>query len=263
MSKVILFDVGNTNIVLACYENGTKEFTERLLTYNHWNQDDLTGAIASLLQAHGVDGENIEGSMIATVVPKLIPLLKTAMEQICGCVSFVAQRDLIGIPTDDYDTSCLGVDRLVDVLAASHKYGAPVVVCDLGTCSTFSIMDSEGAFIGGMISAGIQLSLDSEAARTAQLPQIKAFSPDKLIGCDTVSCMISGEVIGTAAMIDGIFERVCENLACNREASGGWKLVITGGLGTLVMPWLKSRAYYEPDLQLDGLEILYQKSKIQ
>ncbi len=277
MNKVILFDVGNTNIVIACYEAGHLLFTERLLTYNQWTNESIIDEISSVMRMNHIPCDEVEGAIISTVVPSIIPLIQKAMYELYKIQTVVADIDKIDLRTGGYDTSCLGVDRLVDLLAASKKYGSPCVVCDLGTCTTISVLDAHEIFVGGMISAGIQISLDSEAKRTAQLPLLRAHSPGNLIGTDTESCMISGEVIGTAAMIDGLYDRIRAELSVasgadhfvesdldttdRKSDENMWSLVITGGLGVFVMPWLKNEAYYEPNLQLDGLEILYQSNK--
>ena len=255
--KILLIDVGNSNIVIGVYEKGTKLFQDRANTKQRWDQLSFMNELKSILDKNNVSPSEIEGSIISSVVPDINPILVSAIKRLLGKVPKIASKQNIDIPVRNYDMSLLGMDRLVDMLAAVTKYGAPVMVYDLGTCTTMSTVDAEGYFIGGMISAGIQMSLDAEAEKTAQLPKLTADAPEKLLGDDTVSCMINGEVIGTAAMIDGIHDRVAEEMGLPKDKL---PLVLTGGLGKLILPWLKNAVCFEPDLLLNGLEILYHKT---
>jgi len=256
--KILLIDVGNSNIVIGLFEDGKKLFQDRADTRRKWDQLSFMNELKSILHTNSVSANEIQGSIISSVVPDINPILVSAIRRLTGKVPIIANKKDIDIPVKDYDMSLLGMDRLVDMLAAVSKYGAPVMVYDLGTCTTMSTIDKDGNFIGGMISAGIQLSLDAEAEKTAQLPELRADAPEKLLGDDTVSCMINGVVIGTAAMIDGVHDRVAEELGLE---SSELPLVLTGGLGKLIIPWLKNKVHFEEDLLLNGLEILYLKSK--
>lgn len=255
--KTLLIDVGNSNIVIGLFENGRKLFQDRADTRKKWDQLSFVNELKAIFYENHVSAVDIRGAIISSVVPDINPILVSAIRRLTGCKPVIANKDNVDIPVKNYDMSLLGMDRMVDMLAAKEKYGAPLMVYDLGTCTTMSAIDKDGCFIGGMISPGIQLSLDAEAEKTAQLPELMADAPEKLLGDDTVSCMINGVVIGTAAMIDGVHDRMAEEMKVKSEEL---TLVLTGGLSNLVMPWLKSPVHFEPDLLLNGLEILYHKS---
>lgn len=255
--KTLLIDVGNSNIVIGLFEDGRKLFQDRAETHIKWDQLSFMNKLKSVFNENNVFTDEINGSIISSVVPDINPILVSAIRRITGSKPIIADKDNVGIPVKNYDMSLLGMDRMVDMLAAKEKYGAPLMIYDLGTCTTMSVIDKDGFFIGGMISPGIQLSLDAEAEKTAQLPELKADAPEKLLGDDTVSCMINGVVIGTAAMIDGIHERVAKEMGIETEKL---TLVLTGGLSKLVIPWLKNENHFEPDLLLKGLELLYKSS---
>ena len=255
--KTLLIDVGNSNIVIGLFENGVKLFQDRAETGKKWDQLSFMNELKDIFSLNKISTDEIDGSIISSVVPDINPILVSAIKRLTGKNVITANKDNVDIPVKNYDMSLLGMDRMADMLAAKEKYGSPVMIYDLGTCTTMSVIDADGYFIGGMISPGVQLGLNAEAEKTAQLPKLRAEAPEKLIGDDTVSCMINGVVIGTAAMIDGIHERVSGELGINIK---DLPLVLTGGLSNLVLTWMKHEAYYEPDLLLKGLELLYKKS---
>ncbi|MBE6003940.1 MAG: type III pantothenate kinase [Lachnospiraceae bacterium] len=255
--KTLLIDVGNSNIVIGLFEDGKKLFQDRAETRIKWDQLSFMNKLKAVFNENEVSAAEIDGAIISSVVPDINPILVSAIRRLTGCKPILAGKNNVDIPVKNYDMSLLGMDRMVDMLAAKEKYGAPLMIYDLGTCTTMSFIDKDGYFAGGMISPGIQLSLDAEAEMTAQLPELRADAPEKLLGDDTVSCMINGVVIGTAAMIDGIHDRVAEEMGTEPEKL---TLVLTGGLSRLVIPWLKNEAHFEPDLLLNGLELLYIKS---
>ena len=257
MMKTLLIDVGNSNIVIGLFEDGSRLFQDRAETGKKWDQLSFMNELKDIFKQNNTSPEDIDGSIISSVVPDINPILVSAIKRLTGKNAIIANKDNVGIPVKNYDMSLLGMDRMVDILAAKEKYGSPVMIYDLGTCTTMSVIDADGYFIGGMISPGVQLGLYAEAEKTAQLPKLRAEEPEKLIGDDTVSCMINGVVIGTAAMIDGIHERVAEELGINTK---DLPLVLTGGLSNLVLQWMKHEAHFEPDLLLKGLELLYRKS---
>ena len=185
-----------------------------------------------------------------------------------------------GVDISDYAPGAIGTDRIVDLSAALAMYGAPVMVCDLGTCTTITVaggLDSEdmnsddgydksgkrymGKLIGGMICPGVQLSLDAEAQRASQLPQLTAGKVDSLLGKDTASNMMSGAVAATGLMLSELADRLKDGTYTGMEIRTlpDLKVVITGGLAQYVIPWIKCSAevHYEQDLLLRGLYEIY------
>ena len=148
-----------------------------------------------------------------------------------------------------------GSDMIVDAVAALREYPAPLIVIDMGTATTMSVIDPAGNYIGGVILPGLRISLDTLSSRTAQLPQISLETPGKVIGKNTIDCMRSGIMYGTASMIDGIIDRM--------EAELGEKttVIATGGLSRFVMPLCRHDIIIDNALLLKGLFILYQKNR--
>lgn len=259
--RLLLIDVGNSNIVFAGFEGNQKRFSERRPTHADRNLSSIQKELSLILRNHSWEHPTLDSALISSVVPEMNPMLVCALRRLTGVTAILADKRNISLKTTDYDLSLIGMDRLVDCLAAYHLYGTlsdgPILIYDLGTCTTLSIIRPDGTFLGGQISAGIDLSLRAESEFTAQLPRLQPEAPDHLIGKDTVSCMLSGAVIGTAAMIEGIFDRISnESLANGR---GPATLVLTGGLSALVGPWIRCSFHHEPDLLLKGLCYLHQE----
>ncbi len=254
MEKVLLVDIGNTNIVIGIHNGEKLVFSGRILTRRDYDYPEL------LQLFHDALSENSElaispysGSILTSVVSEITGVVLNVMEAITGKKPLLAGLSLnTGIDTTDYDTSCLGTDRIVDLVAASSIYGTPVMVCDLGTCTTISVLDTNKKLLGGMICAGIQLSLDAQAQRTSQLPQLTASENNNLLGTDTASNMISGAVSGTGILISGIADKVSKQYGLD-----DLKVVVTGGLSVFVRPWIDHKTFYEPDLLMKGLYEIY------
>lgn len=259
----LLIDVGNTNICVAVFSEDEALFVKRLETHEKWNQVSFSEALRQSFREYVIAPESVSGAILSSVVPELNSILVASVRAVCGIRLVIADMSTIPVPIRQYDRTLLGRDRLVDMFAAWSLYHKPAVIYDLGSCSTMSALARDGEFIGGMISAGIEMSLEAEAEKTAQLPRLKAEPVETLLGNDTVANMLSGEVIGTAAMIDGVYERVRDEMRASGDA--GEKafgeepevlLIITGGLGKLILPWLRNKYIYEPDLLMKGLLLL-------
>ncbi|MBD5147275.1 MAG: type III pantothenate kinase, partial [Oscillibacter sp.] len=146
-------------------------------------------------------------------------------------------------------------DLLADAVAARFKYPLPLVFFDMGTATTLSVIDREGSYIGGMIIPGLRLSVDALSAQAAQLPYIRLDDPERLLGTNTVACMQAGAIYSSAAMIDGLLDRVEEHLG------GPVTAVATGGLMARVLPYCKRQIHYDENLMLEGLRLLYHKNR--
>lgn len=253
MSKVITADTGNSNIVIGLFDGDSLLFTDRLETRRKWTPQSMAFELRRILASGGMDPKSIEGSIISSVVPEVDPILKSALLRVTGKEALQMNTGLrTGIGTKLYDTSNFGQDRLVDMAAAIAFYGTPAAVYDLGTCTTLSVTDREANFIGGMISAGVQLSLDAQADRTAKLPQLTAEPAESLLGRDTISNMISGAVASTGIMMDGVIKRIREDYNLP-----DLKVIVTGGNSRYVLPWIREKVIHDPDLLLKGLLAVY------
>jgi type III pantothenate kinase len=254
--RVITADIGNSNIVYGVFRDRQLEYLGRIETHRKWTVQSMYREFVNAFETEEIPIDQVDGSILSSVVPEMNQLLIYVMERITGKKPLVMSTELkSGIRTDRYDTSCLGADRIVDMAAAAALCGTPVAVYDLGTATTLSVVNEKGEFIGGMISAGVQLSLNALAEHTSQLPQLSAEEATELLGDDTVSNMISGAVAAQGIMIDSVIGHVATNLGV-RDLN----VVITGGLGKLVLPWIHRNVRYEANLLLRGLLEIYEQN---
>jgi type III pantothenate kinase len=248
MNNVLLVDIGNSNIVIGVHNGGNLISTHRILTKKDYSYEELLSSFRDNLS----EGP-FSGAILTSVVPEIADVTLKVLKTLTGRDPLLAGLSLdTGIDTSDYDTSCLGTDRIVDLVAASSICGTPTMVCDLGTCTTISVINYEKKLIGGMICAGVQLSLDAQAQRASQLPQLTASENFNLLGTDTASNMISGAVSGTGILISAVAEKIS-----SQYNLPDLKVVVTGGLGRFVIPWIDRKVVYEPDLLMKGLYELY------
>lgn len=252
---IIVIDVGNTNIVIGCIEKEDIIFTARYSTDRSKTEDEYALMLMNMFDFHKVKTEMIEGGIISSVVPELKKVLQVAVERLTGkCPLLVGPNIFAGLKIDIDNPSQLGSDLFVNAVAAVCKYPLPILIFDMGTATTLSVIDERGAYIGGMIIPGLRLSVDALSARTSQLPRISLDAPEQLIGKNTIDCMKAGAIYGSAAMLDGIIERVTEALGQNPT------VVATGGLICEVARACKKEIIVDQDLLLRGLSILYEQN---
>ena len=252
---ILVIDIGNTNTVLGGMEEEQLRFTLRIQSDRLKTADEYMLTVKGLLELKGVDAARIEGGIISSVVPELRTVMGQAMEKLTGKRFLVVGSGVeTGLDIKVDNPSQLGADLVVDAVAALSKYKPPLVFFDMGTATTMSVIDRHGSYIGGMIIPGLRLSVDALSARAAQLPYINLDGPERLIGTNTVSSMQAGAVYSSAAMIDGLLERVEE------ELGGPVTATATGGLMAKVLPYCRREIHYDENLMLEGLEILYRKN---
>ena len=312
---ILTIDIGNSNIVVGAWDNAALKWTSRFQTRRDYTEDELMASFNEVLcemtqnmisdTEKGSDDHKCvcayEGAILSSVVPEITDVTLNTLEKITGKRPLLMGPFLhTRVDISDYAPGAIGADRIVDMSAALAIYGAPVMVCDLGTCTTITvagIADCEsmctdclasdsvneandghylGKLIGGMICPGVQLSLDAEAQRASQLPQLSAEQVDSLLGKDTASNMMSGAVAATGLMLSELADRIISGSYCQtmgskmqgkctgadkseQESCPNLKVVITGGLAEYVIPWIKCSAevYYEQDLLLRGLYEIY------
>ncbi|MCD7754623.1 MAG: type III pantothenate kinase [Clostridiales bacterium] len=252
---ILAIDIGNTNIVLGGLEHGRRVFSARCASDRNKTEDEYALIFQGVLAMHGVSPDQIEGGILSSVVPVLRTVVPRAIYLLTGKQIMVVGNGLkTGLNIRMDNPALLGSDLVVDAVAALAKYPTPIAVFDMGTATTLSVIAKNGDYIGGMIIPGLRVSVDSLSARAAQLPYINFTTPKALIGTNTVDCMQSGAIYGCAAMMDGLIDRVTE------ELGEPVSVVLTGGLSSLVGPCCKRTLHIEPDLLLDGLYLLYQKN---
>ncbi len=253
---ILAIDVGNTNIVIGGLDGGHIFFTARIATDKSKTSDDYAAKLKNILEIYGIGRERLAGGILSTVVPALATVLGDAMERLIGCRPMVVSAAMeTGVSVRMDNPKQIGSDLLVDAAAVLAEYPQPTLFFDMGTATTVSAIDRNGDYIGGMIIAGVELSLEALSSGTAQLPHISMEAPDRMLGKNTVDCMKSGVIYGSAAMVDGIIQRAEE------ELGEPLTVVATGGIARRVVPYCKRQIICDENLTLKGLWVLYQKNR--
>lgn len=253
---ILAVDIGNTNIVIGCIGEKKTLFVERLSTVRTKTELEYAIDIKNVLDIYGIKTEELEGGIISSVVPQITKIVKLAAEKIVKTEIMVVGNGIeTGLDIRIDNPSQLGSDLIVDAVAGIEEYPAPMIIFDMGTANTVCAIDENRVYRGGMIYPGIGVSLDSLTAHASQLGGIGLEAPERLIGKNTADCMKSGIIYSSAAAMDGIIDRMREEL--------GEKLTViaTGGLAKKIVPHCRRSIILDDDLLLKGLEILYRKNK--
>lgn len=249
---ILAVDIGNSNIVIGGIEGSDIRFEARLRTDPTKTSDEYCIDLKMILEVYGVPVDHIEGAIVASVVPQVLNSIKTALKKLIGKNALVVGPGLkTGLNIKIENPSQTGADLVVGSVAALREHKPPMIVIDMGTATTMMVLDETGAFIGGSIIPGVKISMDALTDRTALLPGLQLDQPKRAIGRNTIDCMRSGIMMGTACMLDGMIERM--------EAELGQKttVVVTGGIAKFVVPMCRREMIYDKDLLLKGLAILY------
>ena len=253
---LLCIDIGNTNLVIGCIENDEILFQARIATDRTRTSDQYGVEIKNMLEAFGVNISDISDCIISSVVPPVFNSVKTGVIKIIKKQPMVVGPGLkTGLNIHVDVPSQVGSDRIVIAVAALADYKAPLILMDLGTATTIEVVEPENLYMGGVIFPGVKISLDALTSRAAQLPGISLDNPKHVIGKNTVDCMRSGMMYGTAAMIDGLVERIEDELGHQCT------LIATGGMAQFIIPLCKREIILEKDLLLKGLNIIYKKNK--
>ena len=253
---ILAIDVGNTNIVLGGIVGDKQVFSARLSSDRNKTADQYALDIQGILAMYKVDMGAIEGGILSSVVPYLQTVIPAAVKLLTGIDLMVVGPGIkTGLSIRMDNPASVGSDLIVAAVAARAKYKTPIAIVDMGTATTLSVVAKNGNYIGGMIIPGLWTSMNALSAHAAQLPYIDLNGPAKLLGTNTVDCMRSGALIGTAAMLDGLVDRLEEELGETVSP------VLTGGVSPLIIPYCRHTFHLEPDILVDGLRILYNKNK--
>ena len=253
---ILTVDVGNSNIVLGAVEGDDIVFEARLRTDATKTSDEYCIDLKILLEVYGVKPGDIEGSIIASVVPQVLNSMQTAIKKLTGKAALVVGPGLkTGLNILIDNPSQTGADLVVGSVAALREHKPPMIVVDMGTATTMMVLNKDGAFIGGCIAPGVKISLDALTGRTALLPGLQLDQPKKAIGRNTIDCMRSGIMMGAACMLDGMVERMEAELGCKTT------VIVTGGIAKFVIPMCRTPMIYDKDLLVKGLAILYRENK--
>lgn len=253
---VLVVDIGNTNIVTGCVQDGKILFRERLSTNNKATCLEYTAIFKTALEMYGIDVKSISGAIISSVVPSVTNVVKEAIEKICGIsVMIVGPGIKTGISILIDNPAQLGSDLVVDAVAGVAEYPVPQIIIDMGTATTISAIDEKRNFLGGVIFPGVSVSHDALIDRTSQLPKIAFEKPKKIIGSNTIDSIKSGILYGNAGAIDGLIDRF------NEEMGVKCTVIATGGLAKVIAPLCKNEIIIDEDLLLKGLMLIFEKNK--
>lgn len=252
---LLAIDIGNTNLVIGCIQNDKILFQARIATDRTRTSDQYGVEIKNMIEAFGVNICDISDCIISSVVPPVFNSVKTGVIKIIKKQPMVVGPGLkTGLNIHVDVPSQVGSDRIVIAVAALASYQAPLILMDLGTATTIEVVEPENVYMGGVIFPGVKISLDALTSRAAQLPGISLDKPQKVIGKNTVDCMRSGMMYGTAAMIDGLVERI------EKELGHTCTLIATGGMAQFITPLCKRDIILEKDLLIKGLNLIYKKN---
>lgn len=253
---ILAIDIGNTNIVVGCIDDRKTYFIERLSTVRTKTELEYAVDLKTVLDIYHIKGSDIEGCIISSVVPQITNTAKLAAEKILKKEVMVLGPGVkTGLNILMDHPGQLGADLVADAVAGLNEYPVPFIVIDMGTATTVSVVNSKKQYIGGMILPGVRVSLDALTAHASQLSGISIDAPKHVIGKNTVECMKSGVLYSSAAALDGIIDRVEEELG--EKAT----VIATGGLAKKIVSHCKKDIILDEDLLLKGLLVIYEKNK--
>ncbi|MBO5733596.1 MAG: type III pantothenate kinase [Clostridia bacterium] len=253
---ILAIDIGNTNIVIGKYQGDSLEYVARIMTDAHKSESEYAVTIQNILSLDKNTDGNIEGAIISSVVPPLTKTIQYAIKMLYGVDAYIVGPGIkTGIHLQVDNPAQVGADLICACVAAYNKYDSPALVIDMGTATKIMVVDENAVFVGVSIAPGVELSLKALSGGTAQLPQISLDAPSRVIAKNTVECMKSGVIFGNASMLDGMIERIEEELGKKPT------LIATGGYANAVVPHCKHDITIDNNLLLDGLIIMYNKNR--
>lgn len=253
---ILAIDVGNTNIVVGCIDDRKTYFIERLSTNRTKTELEYAVDLKNVLDIYHIKKTEIEGCIISSVVPQITNIVKLAAEKILKKNAIVLGPGVkTGLNIMMDNPGQLGADQVADAVAGISGYPVPLILIDMGTATTASVVNSKKQYVGGMILPGVGVSLDALTARASQLSGISIDAPRHVIGKNTIECMKSGVLYSNAAALDGIIDRIEEELG--EKAT----VVATGGLAKKIVLHCKREIILDEELLLRGLLIIYEKNK--
>ena len=254
---LLAIDIGNSNVVFGCLNEKNEVVRQfRMVTDLKKTEDEYAAGMQNILNFNGLNCENIEGAIISSVVPPLTEIFRTAVEKIIGVRALVVGAGLkTGLNIMIENPASLGSDIVAASVAAMAEFPLPVIVFDMGTATTITVVDKGNKYIGGAIVPGVALSMSALSSGTSLLQKVPIEAPKKCINTTTTESMQSGAVYGNASLMDGMIDRFEQELGCTAS------LVATGGIAKKIVPHCRHKILYDENLLLRGLAIIYRKNK--
>lgn len=254
---ILTLDVGNTNITFGVYDGQDLVTTFRITTKIARTSDEYGILIRDLLRMNDVNRADIEGSIVASVVPNIMHSLTGAMVRYIGSNPIVVGPGTkTGIQIKTKNPREIGADRVVDAVAAYEKYGGPILVLDFGTATTYDYVSADGSLMAGVTAPGIRISAAALSENAAKLPKIEIKKPDSILAGDTVTSMQAGIMYGQIGQTEYIIKQIKKETGCH-----DMKVVATGGLGRAISQETDLIDLYDQTLTLDGLRIIFEKNR--
>lgn len=253
---LLVVDVGNTNITMGVYDGKELKTTFRMMSMQPRTSDEYGITLRELLRTNEVDKDDIEGVILASVVPNVMHSFVNGITKYIGKTPLIVGPGVkTGIKIITENPREIGADRIVDAVAAYEKYGGPVLVIDFGTATTYDLVTADGAFAAGITAPGIRISAKALWEDTAKLPEVEIRKPKSILAQETISSMQAGLVFGQIGQTEYIIRQV-------RKESGyeDLKVVATGGLGRIIADETDEIQVYDRELTLEGLRMLYEKN---
>ena len=253
---LLAIDIGNSNIVIGGIQDDKIVFEARIATDRIKTSDQYGVEIKNILSLFEGPVETVEDVIISSVVPPVFNAVRTGAYKVTGLTPMVVGPGIkTGLNIQMDNPASVGSDLIVAAVAALQEYTAPLMLIDMGTATTITVVDQGNNYIGGAIIPGVRVSAEALSSRAAQLPGIQLDRPKRAIGKNTIECMRSGIMYGAAAMLDGMVERM------EAELGKPVTVVATGGIAQFIVPLCKREMTIEKDLLLKGLNVIYKKNK--
>lgn len=253
---LLCIDIGNTNIYLGVYDGNNFVADFSMTSSLTQTADEIVIKLMDVFNFYNLNSQKIDGVIISSVVPRLDSVFEKAIKKFFGINPLFVEPGVktgINIKTDN--PKQLGADILAGAVAGYHKYGAPIIIIDMGTAITLFYVNENKELIGGIIAPGIRTAYSGLFSKTAKLEEVRAEIPVSVVGKDTVTCIQSGMIYGTASMIDGLIRKM------KKEIGAAAKVVLTGGEAGIVKDFLEEDVIYDRHLLMEGLRLIYNKNK--
>ena len=253
---LLAIDTGNTHTVLGLFDGAALRAGWRIATRHDTTADELGTTLRALFAGEGIEPEAVEGVIVASVVPDWDGRLQSTAERTFGLRAlFVEPGIKTGLPILYDNPHEVGADRIVNAVAAVHRFGSPVIVLDFGTATTFDVVSPRGEYLGGVIAPGLGISADALFRRAARLTPVDVRKPARVIGRNTQESVQSGLFHGYVGLVDGLVRKLRAELGVEAP------VVATGGLAPVFRDEIAFLAAVEPDLTLEGLRLIWEKNR--